>query len=220
MPPRTKPVSHTRPTKNKLTVPSGTVSRTRKGERRITEIMTAARDLFVNKGYIEMTMRQVAEKTGMSLSNLQHYFPSREELLRAVLWDVATSYDDKYGSLDLEKKTPIQRFTAVMSFLLADIRQPETEKLFVEIWSLASRDPIAREVLDQMYTYHRKNVERLIADVNPELPAQKISLRACLIAMQIEGLILILSDTKPKHRELKGIEQECLKSMLLIVQAH
>ena len=57
--------------------------KTSRGKARVGAILAAARALFIQGGYPEMTMRQVAENVGMTLSNLQHYFPSREALLQA-----------------------------------------------------------------------------------------------------------------------------------------
>lgn len=193
--------------------------RTTRGKARVDLILETAKALFIQGGYAEMTMRQVAERVGMSLSNLQHYFPSREALLQALLEDVRKSYDPGYAEVTAGLSDPRDRLVAVARYLIADAKKAETERLFVEIWSLAARDEMVRGLFDQMYSYHRRTLEKLIVAVNPELSPGTVSLRAALVAMQIEGLMLLISEAKPKHAELAGIEEECISAICQITEA-
>lgn len=192
---------------------------TARGKARAAEILGTARDLFIQGGYAEMTMRQVADRVGISLSNVQHYFPTREDLLRAMLEEVMNSYDPAYAEIQAKFDSPRERLAASMRYLLADSRKAATERLFVEIWSLATRDPMVREIFDVMYTHHRHNITALVAAANPKLSPGQAARRAALVAMQIEGLMLLISEAKPKHSELKGIEDECVQAMLHLVDA-
>ncbi len=193
--------------------------KTQRGKGRVVEILAAAKALFIHGGYAEMTMRQISERVGISLSNVQHYFPTREALLQGLLNEVMTSYDPAYAGITPGISDAKERLETVIRYLINDARNPETEKLFVEIWSLATRDAMARGIVDQMYSHHRRNIENLIAAANPSLSHRLVSLRAALIAMQIEGLMLLISDAKPKHAELAGIEAECVTTILRIVAA-
>ncbi len=193
--------------------------KTQRGRERVVEILAAAKLLFVQGGYAEMTMRQVSERVGISLSNVQHYFPTREALLQGLLTEVMTSYDPAYDAITAGILDPRQRMEAVFRYLIADAKRTETEKLFVEIWSVATRDEMARAIVDQMYSHHRRNIEILIAAANPSLSKPCVSLRAAVIAMQVEGLMLLISDAKPRHAELDGIEDECLTAILRIIDA-
>lgn len=192
-------------------------AKTAKGQARIAQILQAARQLFIDGGYSQMTMRQVADLVGISLSNVQHYFPSREALLRALLESVMNSYDPPLETIRKQISDPRQRLIAVLRYFIADVKQAETERLFVEIWSLATREPVAREIFDMMYGHHRQTLAGLIAEANPALPAATVQLRAALVAMQIEGLMLLISESKPRHAELDGIEDECVAAIMGMV---
>jgi TetR/AcrR family transcriptional regulator len=193
--------------------------KTQRGKERVIEILAAAKALFIHGGYAEMTMRRISDRVGISLSNVQHYFPTREALLQGLLNEVMTAYDPAYAEVTEGITSAKARLEAVIRYLINDARNPETEKLFVEIWSVATRDDMARGIVDQMYTHHRRNIESLIAAANPSLSNRQVCLRAALIAMQIEGLMLLISDAKPKHAELAGIEAECVTTILRIVEA-
>ncbi len=49
------------------------------------EILQAARALFRERGYLEVTMRDVAEKLGISVGNLTYHFKKKEDLIEAVV---------------------------------------------------------------------------------------------------------------------------------------
>lgn len=193
-----------------------TEAKTAKGRAKVQEILDVARRLFIAGGYAEMTMRQVAEQAGISLSNVQHYFPTRESLLQTLLESVMEGYDPTYEEIDALAIPPREKLETAVRYLLADAKKVESEKLFVEIWSLATRDPIGREIFDKMYSHHRANLARLVAAANPAIDERQIQHRAALIAMQIEGLMLLISDNKPRPPELGGIEETCVKALMNI----
>lgn len=200
------------------TLPPVPEPKTAKGRAKVQSLLGIARRLFIDGGYAEMTMRRVAEEAGISLSNVQHYFPTRESLLQALLESVMNSYDPAF--LDEAGDTPPRaKLEAAVRYLLQDIKNPESEKLFVEIWSLATRDPIGRAIFDRMYSHHRANLARLVAATNPALDERTAQQRAALLAMQIEGLMLLISEGKPQHAELQGIEEECVAAIMRLVEA-
>ncbi len=57
------------------------IKRTRRGETSRAAILSAALDLFQERGYEATTMRAIAERAGASLGSSYHYFPSKEHLV-------------------------------------------------------------------------------------------------------------------------------------------
>ncbi|QPC30431.1 TetR/AcrR family transcriptional regulator [Caldimonas thermodepolymerans] len=60
-------------------------SRRRRKEARPQELLDAALDLFVEKGFAATKMDDVAARAGVSKGTVYLYFPSKEELLKAVI---------------------------------------------------------------------------------------------------------------------------------------
>ena len=58
---------------------------TRRKEARPAELMAAALDLFVERGYAATRLDDVAARAGVSKGTLYLYFPSKEELFKAVI---------------------------------------------------------------------------------------------------------------------------------------
>ena len=48
-------------------------------------ILNVSKRLFLKKGFRETTTRDIAREAGINLSNLYHYFPSKDELFRQLL---------------------------------------------------------------------------------------------------------------------------------------
>ena len=65
--------------------PSSTVKRERRKEARPGELLDAALDLFVEKGFAATRAEEVAARAGVSKGTLFLYFQSKEELFKAVV---------------------------------------------------------------------------------------------------------------------------------------
>ena len=65
--------------------PATSARRERRKEARPGELLDAALDLFVEKGYAATRVEEVAARAGVSKGTLFLYFPSKEELFKAVV---------------------------------------------------------------------------------------------------------------------------------------
>src|SRR6187200_3798621 len=63
------------------------LKRERRKEARPGELLAAALDLFVDKGYAATRAEEVAARAGVSKGTLFLYFPSKEELFKAVVME-------------------------------------------------------------------------------------------------------------------------------------
>ena len=59
----------------------------RKGEQTQARILDAAYDLFMAQGYHGTSMRQIAERAGLTLGGVYNHFAGKEEIWVAVLFD-------------------------------------------------------------------------------------------------------------------------------------
>ena len=55
------------------------------GERRRSEIVSAAMEVFAEQGFNNLSLRQIAEAVGVSHTLLRHHFGTKDALLQAVL---------------------------------------------------------------------------------------------------------------------------------------
>lgn len=108
------------------------MNRTDRNEQRVTQILQAALQCFLAKGFHQTSMRDIAQAAGVSLGNLYNHFPGKEAIILAVA--VAESEElapmlQRLAAADGER-------TQVMAFLQdfhALCRQPEWATLAVEV---------------------------------------------------------------------------------------
>jgi TetR/AcrR family transcriptional regulator len=74
--------------------------RERRKEARPGELLAAALDLFVEKGFAATRAEEVAQRAGVSKGTLFLYFPSKEELFKAVVREhISGTIRDAFGEL-------------------------------------------------------------------------------------------------------------------------
>src|SRR5204863_6655347 len=61
------------------------MQRDEKSERSRRQVLDAALQLFSHQGYRATTMREIAERAGVSTGNCYHHFPDKETIFRTLL---------------------------------------------------------------------------------------------------------------------------------------
>lgn len=86
----------------------------KKPEVRWQEIVSIARDLFLEKGYERTTLQDVMKKAGIAKGTVYHYFDSKEALLEAVVENIVDEYIAKLRTvLDEKKGNALDRMKAL-----------------------------------------------------------------------------------------------------------
>ncbi len=186
------------------------------------EILEAARRLIVANGYHEFSMRSVAEASAMHLKSLQYHFRTKKDLIDAVVtYTLEKSYLETYERLFEAKASgdPNDRFAIMLDYLLDDLSDPFTSRLFPELWALANHDKDVSKAIDHFYLRHIGSIGDAIARINPGIGAAEIGERSALIAMQIEGLVLIIGHGKRKHPEFRDLKTAAKRHMIEIALA-
>lgn len=95
-------------------------------------LLTTATELFASKGYQATSVRDIANAMGMTVSNIYHYFGSKEGLLEAILTHYSQFLLDdlrRVASSDLE---PLERFRQlVATHLRVAGTRPRENKIFL-----------------------------------------------------------------------------------------
>ncbi len=125
------------------------------------KIIDCALELLKTQGDHGLTMRQVAQRSEMSLSNVQHYFKNKDELLKAMADRYFGScIEDIRGQASITAKddTYAELSEMLMGFLKHGLEVSEMCRIFREYWAIATRN----EVIEQHLTdYYKSMVEAL-----------------------------------------------------------
>jgi AcrR family transcriptional regulator len=189
---------------------------TDKGYRRAREILQTARSLLVSEGYAGLSMRTIAARLGVSLSNVQHYYPSKDALLEALLSAMREEYQQRIDSFSAAgaEGTRLARFEAVVDYLLDEAGNRESGAVLRELWSLALRHAFAAEIVGKMFHASRKTLRQLIQGLAPGIAESEAELRAALVLSQLHGLTLMLAGSPPLPRELKTLKAAARRAIV------
>ncbi|MCX5544750.1 TetR/AcrR family transcriptional regulator [Paraburkholderia sp. CNPSo 3076] len=193
---------------------------TQRGRDAIARILSVATDMLCEEGYGELTMRKVANSVGISLSNLQFHFKTREDLLGEVIIQLTARYLEQYEVFAQDARlSPEDRLEVLLRHTLAEDKKPRVQSIFFNIWALAQTQDFAREIVDRIYKAQRAILARFIAQINPALTEHECALRAALISCQMEGLMILIPQRKSFPRDLKGLETEVIRAMMALASA-
>jgi AcrR family transcriptional regulator len=189
---------------------------TEKGMGRAHDILRAARRLLAADGYAGLSMRRVAAEVGMSLSNVQHYYQSKDLLVEALLLYTLEVFQSKMDgiSASMESAPRIEQLLSTADMFLEEISDPETHAIFFEIWALASRNAFASALMDRMMARERKATYNLIRGLNPDIPDAEYMQRAILMVAQMEGLMLFRLNKDMRKEEFLAMRESVKKVIL------
>lgn len=193
--------------------PSGT---TEKGFERAHDILLAARRIFASEGYAGLSMRRVASEVGMSLSNVQHYYKSKDLLIEALLLYTMNMFQEKIDSIanSMSEASRIDKFLSTVDMFLEELGDPVTHAIFFEIWALATRNAFASALMDKMLAREKKTIYKLIHGLVPGMSDEQCMQRAVLIIAQVEGLMLFRFNKGTRRADVLAVRDAVRKAVL------
>lgn len=169
-------------------------------------IIQVARKLLLEGGSLEFTLREVALRAEISISNLQYYFPTRLAVLRAVVEPVVEAYlDDLKRALD-SGASPGETLYALAERGLRDAKNAEKSALWWHFVSLAAIDPECSRLLDEWYETVTRGIAQLIRAADPDCGATESLHRATLLSAMADGLSFQLGAGRRKRDYVRGLD--------------
>lgn len=185
---------------------------------RMDRLLVEAEQMIIDQGFTALTMRKLAERCGIALGNLQYYFPSKSDLMAAL---VERIYDQHLRSPDTKtefSENPETVFRKIIEYMLNDIRKAEGSVLYWELWALAAHDEMARDAMTKFYQAEQAWLAQGIKHLNPALPARLTTLRAKVIMGLIEGSTLLIGTGRPDARTPRPLMDEIITAALSIAR--
>lgn len=160
------------------------MNRTDRNEQRIAQILQAALQCFLVKGFHQTSMRDIAQAAGVSLGNLYNHFPGKEAIILAV----AVAESEELAPLLQRLAAADGERAQVLGFLQdfhALCRQPEWATLAVEVLAESARNPAVAEA----FAANRRQLQATLAEALQQV-AQRERRRPVLApALQAQVLL-------------------------------
>jgi len=177
-------------------------------KKRNLEILEATRVLLSEKGYDKLSLRKIAAITGIHLKTLQHYFPTKEILIKSTLEYVISLYDKKVQEISTHSSDPEKNFKNYIKYLIEDTKNIQTAGFFYQLWAMSHVDEKTNNIMNKMYLDHTNNIENLIEALNPDMGDHMRKQRAVMISALIEGMMLFVGYGKKRPKNTAHIEKE------------
>ena len=190
-----------------------------KGRRKAEHILERATQVLMRDGYGKFSLRRVAEAAEVTLGNLQYYFPTKSDLVEAMLVHVVTGYVAEFNRLMAEVEGgPEEQLAAVLSHVIRDLNTARTTVLFPELWSMANHEPAVGPYVEDMYETYRRIVAGLIPRINPRLSPDQVRLLTIFITSSIEGHTPFIGNGKRWEHLTPGIEGVAIRTFLELIR--
>lgn len=160
--------------------------RSRKGAATRGRILETARRMLIADGYDGVVMRNVAAAADMTLGNLQHYFPTREALLAAVVSAEAESDLADIRRLRERADDPQTLLRTTVQTLIRKWRG-ESGKVTSLLGFLAQHLPVFRDMYRDVYEAFYRELALTIAALDGDVGEREALRRARLVTALLDG---------------------------------
>lgn len=180
-----------------------------KGRERQETILDAATAILIDEGYARLSTRKIAARAGIRPGNLQYYYRSKQDVVRAVLERyLDRAFETVEARVADAGGTPADRLQSALDGILADQESAASCRFFWELWALAARDAAVAEAMRAFYERYWRRLVALLVALNPSLGRPRAERRAALLIAMLEGLTLFRSRRKPHELPLPALEKE------------
>ncbi|MEM5386421.1 TetR/AcrR family transcriptional regulator [Paraburkholderia phymatum] len=194
----------------------------RRGNRttRVPAILEVAISVFATKGNAGFTLRGVATEAGIQLKTLQHYFNTRDELLRATIAEMTRRYIARYTTIAKNKLlSPEARLDTIIDEIFAELTGPRGHiagGFALECWGLAEHDESTRDFFDKNTSEFHELFVGLVAKLNPTLSAAECAMRGAQLLSHMFGLVVYIrraGDTCPDRDAFRHVTKVVWKAI-------
>ena len=162
---------------------------TRKGAKRIANIVEAGVDILRTEGFTALTKRRIAKRLGISHGNVSYYFPTRESLWKGVIeYELKFYYDKYYGESKIADNDPEGRFDEFVRLWFQEYKDRELRIFFAQLLAFAEVSDFVAQQRDEIYQTFYDETRSRIRDLDPTMSEQELQTRSTLVMAMLEGL--------------------------------
>lgn len=189
------------------------------GLRTRNAIVEVARKVLLEGGSLEFSLREVAARAGVSVSNLQYYFPTRMAVLRAVVEPVIETYLGELRSALNSNLSPQERISALTERAMREVKNTESSALWWHFVSFAVIDEECSRLLDEWYETLTREVAQLIHLAYPDYTSADCLHRATMIIALADGINYQLGAGRRKRSYTRGLDAKIRAAAACLLQA-
>ncbi|MFQ6607190.1 MAG: TetR/AcrR family transcriptional regulator [Fidelibacterota bacterium] len=163
-----------------------------KEEARKNQILDAALEVVVKKGYADCRMDDIVKVSGLSKGTIYWYYKSKKEVFLSLINHWVSKFGVTLNHIVQEDLSASDQLRQLFSFFL-DIseKNPEVLNAELEFWALASRDQDFLNKTQKIYHELMEFIEAIVANgvETGEFKNLDVKVAALSIMVNVEGII-------------------------------
>ncbi|NUU24810.1 MAG: TetR/AcrR family transcriptional regulator [Streptomycetaceae bacterium] len=163
-------------------------------------ILATALTLMSSQGFAGTSMRTLATACDLNVATLYHYFPSKADLLRALVKE--RSYPDRFtGTPPVDTELPPRERLVDLMTRLWQAGLAERQVLRLVLSEGMRGDELSRGVAGGLTIAVDASIARWLAELFPELPSGRTRIARLLRALLETAIVDHLAMSRPGVRE-------------------
>lgn len=178
-------------------------------------ILEAAKRILVTEGFSALSLRYVAEKSGIRLASLQYYYKTKEQLFRAAFEDALAKEREQINRLVVRAgNSPESALRARISGHYKANLHDETAGFFYQLWARARLAGFAAELMDEFYERNVAILADMVSAFNPSLSSAEARRRTVFTMAALEGMTMFVDIDKRRKRKVSPSEKYVVNQLM------
>lgn len=194
------------------------MAKTEHGNTTRQRILRAAVEVLVTKGFANLTIKDVAQATGIAFGNVTYHYPSKDALIDDMLTLLLDDYRQRFASLGAPLSLAESPVRQLVEWVIDDALTVHTARTFTELWAMSNHNPARAAQVQQLYD---DAIESFIValGVDPAMP-QTGQLRSALyfFACISEGSSAIFGNRPAGHAERGPFRQQAIDVLVPLIE--
>ena len=174
-----------------------------KGQKKKQDILAVARPFLLNEGHPSFSLRDVAKQAGISLGNLQYYFPAKNDLLVYIVQSEIDENLELIRSVDWSSGPPEQTLRTLIETILARLGGEAGQLYLLTAFLALHNDRFKKLQRDGFNGLIAASVEAARA-IAPNLSQKDLKMAALIAVSLVDGAVVQIH---ARPEEFEGTER-------------
>ncbi|UOE40765.1 TetR/AcrR family transcriptional regulator [Chryseobacterium suipulveris] len=170
------------------------------------EILEVAKTFFAERGYVETSMRDLAQQLNIKAASIYSHFKSKEEILTIISNEIYDMMKSNMEKIQQENLNPTDKFLLYVKLhILAVTNYQQSFRIYYKYWNLSKTNAAKYGLLNYEYFDF---IKKLVYDVFPKLKEQVFYIPNATPLFIIDTLNSIPKIINPENPDIEGVVKD------------